>query len=98
MLAARKGINAVDLGNLMNASHKSLSEDYQVSIPQLDLLVELLQKNKEVYGARLTGAGFGGAYVALCKKNTAKQVSHEVIRRFNASGNRGKLIVPATFN
>jgi galactokinase len=98
VLAARKGVNAVDLGSLMNASHQSLSEDYQVSIPQLDLLVELLQTNKEVYGARLTGAGFGGASVALCKKNTAKLVSDKVIRRFNDSGNRGKLIVPAAFN
>ncbi len=95
VLTARNGIDATAFGQLMNASHKSLSEDYQVSIPQLDLLVGLLQETEEVYGARLTGAGFGGACVALCKKDTAKRVSDLVIPLYNASGNRGKLIVPA---
>ncbi|MBA3697117.1 MAG: galactokinase [Methylotenera sp.] len=95
VLAARTGISATDFGHLMNASHTSLSEDYQVSIPQLDLLVALLQENEEVYGARLTGAGFGGACVALCKKNTAQRVSDAVIQRYNDAGNHGKLIVPA---
>ena len=95
VLAARLGISATDFGSLMNASHTSLSEDYQVSIPQLDLLVALLQGNKDVFGARLTGAGFGGACVALCKKNTARQVSDAVIPRYNSFGNSGKLIVPA---
>lgn len=94
VLTARKGIGAEDFGQLMNQSHQSLSEDYQVSIPQLDLLVKLLQENEAVYGARLTGAGFGGACVALCKKNTAVQISDIVISRYNAFGNRGKLIVP----
>ncbi len=94
VLTARSGISATDFGQLMNASHKSLSEDYQVSIPQLDLLVRLLQENDEVYGARLTGAGFGGACVALCKASTARRVSDLVIPRYNASGNRGKRIVP----
>ena len=95
VLLARKGVNATDFGHLMNDSHASLSKDYQVSIPQLDLLVGLLQENKNVYGARLTGAGFGGACVALCKKNTALSVSSAVIQRYNNVGNRGKLIVPA---
>lgn len=95
VLTARQGISATEFGHLMNASHKSLSEDYEVSIPQLDLLVALLQENEDVYGARLTGAGFGGACVALCKKNTALPISDVVIRRYNNVGNRGKLIVPA---
>lgn len=94
VLIASNGINAIDFGHLMNESHISLSEDYQVSIPQLDLLVELLQENEAVYGARLTGAGFGGACVALCEKNTAQRVSDKVIRRYNNFGNRGKLLVP----
>lgn len=95
VLLARKGISATDFGRLMNDSHASLSEDYQVSIPQLDLLVALLQKNEDVYGARLTGAGFGGACVALCKNNTAQRISDTVIPRYNEAGNHGKLIVPA---
>jgi galactokinase len=95
VLSARKGLTAVEFGRLMNASHKSLSEDYEVSIPQLDLLVALLQVQADVYGARLTGAGFGGACVALCKAGTAKSVSEVVIPRYNAAGNNGRLIVPA---
>jgi galactokinase len=94
VLAARKGISATDFGRLMNASHASLSEDYEVSIPQLDLLVNLLQAHEDVYGARLTGAGFGGACVALCQAGSAKRVSEVVIPSYNASGNKGKLIVP----
>ena len=95
VLAAREGLSATDFGQLMNASHASLSEDYEVSIPQLNLLVTLLQENDDVYGARLTGAGFGGACVALCKKHTAQHISDVVIRRYNNVGNHGKLIVPA---
>ena len=98
VLSARRGINASEFGQLMNASHKSLSEDYLVSIPQLDFLVALLQEKDEIYGARLTGAGFGGACVALCAKNTAQSVSQDVIQRYNMSGNFGKLIVPSTLN
>ncbi|MDI1310342.1 MAG: galactokinase [Methylotenera sp.] len=95
VLAARKGISAVDFGQLMNASHTSLSQDYEVSIPELDLLVALLQKNKDVYGARLTGAGFGGACVALCKTGTVCNVSDAVLKLYNEAGNHGKRLVPA---
>ena len=55
----------------MNASHASLRDDYEVSMPELDRLVALLQGQPAVFGARLTGAGFGGACVALCAAGTA---------------------------
>jgi len=51
-------------GELMVASHRSLREDYEVSTPELDQLVELELRHGAI-GARLTGAGFGGATVAL---------------------------------
>jgi galactokinase len=51
-------------GELMVASHRSLRDDYEVSIPELDELVELELRHGAI-GARLTGAGFGGATVAL---------------------------------
>ena len=95
VLEASKGINAINFGRLMNASHASLSIDYQVSIPQLDLLVAFLQNHQDVFGAKLTGAGFGGACVALCKKNSAFSVSATVIERFNGLGHHGKLIMPS---
>jgi galactokinase len=55
----------VEAGALMAASHASLRDDYEVSTPTLDALVERLTATPGVYGARLTGAGFGGCVVAL---------------------------------
>ncbi|MFN3430032.1 MAG: galactokinase, partial [Candidatus Sericytochromatia bacterium] len=52
-------------GKLMNESHASLRDDYEVSCPELDVLVELTQAHPGVVGARMTGAGFGGCPVAL---------------------------------
>ncbi len=49
----------------MAASHASLRDDYEVSTPTLDALVERLSATPGVHGARLTGAGFGGCVVAL---------------------------------
>lgn len=52
-------------GRLMEASHASLRDLYEVSSPELDTMVELLSQQPGCYGARLTGAGFGGCAVAL---------------------------------
>jgi galactokinase len=57
--------NAREFGALMNESHASLRDDYEVSHPAVDALVADLQKNGSVFGGRMTGAGFGGACVAL---------------------------------
>ena len=48
------------LGQLFYASHDSMRDDYEVSIPEIDLIVDLARAIPEVYGARLTGGGFGG--------------------------------------
>lgn len=56
-----------EAGRLMTASHYSLSTDFEVSTPSLDALVQSLVATRGVYGARLTGAGFGGCVVALCE-------------------------------
>ncbi len=55
------------LGRLMAASHASLRDDYQVSCPELDRLVELAGQVKGCYGARMTGGGFGGCTVNLVR-------------------------------
>ena len=68
VLEAVSPVSVERFGELMNASHASLRDDFAVSIPALDVLVDLLQRHPAVYGARLTGAGFGGACVALAKK------------------------------
>ncbi len=52
-------------GRLMTESHRSLAQDFEVSTPGLDALVDALVGRAGVFGARLTGAGFGGCVVAL---------------------------------
>lgn len=64
--AALSGRDAATAGALMNESHASLRDDFEVSTPALDALVAGLQAAPGVWGARLTGAGFGGCAVALC--------------------------------
>jgi galactokinase len=56
-------------GRLMNESHNSLSRDYQVSTTQMDAAVAELTATPGVFGARMTGGGFGGCVVALCRRN-----------------------------
>lgn len=63
-----------DLGILLNESHKSLKEDYEVTGLHLDTIASELQKSKIVLGARMTGAGFGGCAIALIKS----QDEHEI--------------------
>lgn len=55
----------ITFGKLLNASHASLKEDYEVTGIELDTLVEAAQKQPGVLGARMTGAGFGGCAIAL---------------------------------
>jgi galactokinase len=62
---ALKGGDLVAVGRSMTASHVSLRDDYEVSTPDLDAAVEALISIPGVYGARLTGAGFGGCVIAL---------------------------------
>lgn len=69
------------LGPLLLASHASLRDDYGVSTPELDLLVELLV-DAGAAGARLTGAGFGGCVVALVQRNHADDVVAKVTPRY----------------
>jgi galactokinase len=56
-----KVANLAELGKLLYASHESLKNDYEVSTPEIDLLVEYARNEPAIYGARLTGGGFGGS-------------------------------------
>jgi len=67
-------------GELMDASHESLRDDYQVSSKELDVLVELAWKQPGVLGARMTGAGFGGCTVNLVRQEAAEAFA-EAVRR-----------------
>ena len=63
--AALEKDDLVTFGQLMNSSHRSLRDDYEVSCKELDLMVELARQVRGVYGARMTGGGFGGCTVNL---------------------------------
>ena len=60
-------------GALMVASHASLRDDFEVSTPELDDLVARLSAVPGVFGARLTGAGFGGCVVALARPGAVQE-------------------------
>lgn len=94
VLAAAEGVDAARFGSLMDASHASLRDDYAVSIPALDALVATLRAQDGVMGARLTGAGFGGACVALCRQGTAASVGAAAVARYNEGGMQGSLLIP----
>lgn len=83
------------LGQLMNESHESLRDDFEVSVPRIELLVALACAEPGVFGARLTGPGFGGAIVALVEKSRAAAAGAEVVRRYEArDGHAARLLVP----
>jgi galactokinase len=66
---------AREFGALMNASHQSLRDDYAVTTPTLDALAAFLREQPEAFGARMTGAGFGGACVALARAGRGAEVA-----------------------
>jgi galactokinase len=83
VLEAVKVLEAGELerfGELMNASHESLRDDYEVSSKELDVLVDLARMQPGVLGARMTGAGFGGCTVNLVRQEAAEAFA-EAVRR-----------------
>jgi galactokinase len=86
-VSAGQALAAADLktvGTLMVASHASLRDDFEVSCPELDLLVETALSVEGVYGARLTGAGFGGSMVALLQPEAAADFTDAIAARYGS--------------
>ncbi|MFC2036974.1 galactokinase [Chloroflexota bacterium] len=69
--AMRRG-DAVEFGQLMNASHASLRDDFEVSSDELNTMVACARQAASCYGARMTGGGFGGCAVALVRADAAQ--------------------------
>ena len=69
-------------GHLMNISHNSLRDDYEVSCRELDVMVELARQVEGVYGSRMTGAGFGGCTVSLVKDSAVEEFQRFVGPRY----------------
>lgn len=76
--AAMRADDPVRLGQLMDQSHASLRDDFEVSCPELDIMVELGRSHAGCLGARLTGAGFGGCAVALVEGSQAGELARAV--------------------
>ncbi len=72
-----------EMGNLMNASHQSLADDFECSTARLDAIVECARRGGAL-GARLTGAGFGGSIVALCDAASANAAIESIDRGYYA--------------
>src|SRR4051794_6415001 len=81
-------------GELMTASHASLRDDYEVSVSELDRLVDIAAATPGVYGARLTGAGFGGCAVALVDAAAAPEAASRIIAEYGDTG-RSWVCTPA---
>lgn len=75
-------------GQLMNESHASLKDDYEVSCPELDALVALTQQHAGVIGARMTGAGFGGCTVAIMQESSVPSFKASVVPEYEKQTGR----------
>ena len=91
-VAALRAGNVAEFGRLMNASHASMRDDYNVSIPEMDALVASAQRVSGCYGSRLTGAGFGGGTVSLVENGAVEHFRHEVAAAYLAATGRSASI------
>jgi len=85
-LEAADALRAGDLeifGQLMNESHDSLRDDYEVSCEELDCLVDIARSVTGVYGARMTGGGFGGCAIALVGRSALGQLRSAIRRQYD---------------
>jgi galactokinase len=93
--AALRAADLASLGRLFTASHVSLRDDYQVSIPAVDRLVALAQSQPSVFGARMTGGGFGGAIVIAAAAGTGRVVAEEVSDAYQrTTGHEPRVLLP----
>jgi galactokinase len=86
--AALEEGRVAELGPLFAAAHRSMAEDYEASLPELDLLVSLAAETGGVRAARLTGAGFGGCTVNLVEVDRAEAAAAEILDRYQAATGR----------
>jgi galactokinase len=85
------------IGELMHVSHQSLRDDYEVSCPELDIMVEAASKAPGVVGARMTGGGFGGCTVNLVRRGRTQEFTEFVANAYRgATGIAPEIFVTAT--
>ena len=77
------------LGEIMKTSHRSMRDDFEITTPEIDLLVD--QINRQIGsrgGSRMTGGGFGGCVVALCESSALKSIQTDAIPRYQEATGR----------
>jgi galactokinase len=93
--AAATALEAGDLagaGRHFLASHASLRDDFEVSIPELDRLVEVAAATPGVHGARLTGAGMGGSVIVLADSGAGPGVEAALVAGYRTPGGRPPVV------
>jgi galactokinase len=81
-VAALRRHDYATLGAQLDASHRSTATDFDVSCDELDVITDAAREHEAVFGARLTGAGFGGCAIALVRSGASTQVAASVGERF----------------
>jgi galactokinase len=85
-----------DLGALLADAHRSLTQDFEVSLPEIDVLVQVAAADPGVLGARLTGGGFGGAIVVLARESQGATSGARIVEEYRRqTGRPGRVLVPA---
>jgi galactokinase len=83
------------IGELFAASHRSMRDDYEISHPDIDALVEAGRAHADIVAARLTGGGFGGAVVMIARAGRARQAGEDVRAAYvRQTGRTGVVLVP----
>ena len=94
-VAAMEAGDAVALGRLLDASHRSLRDDYEVSTPEIDRLVALGRAHPGVLGGRITGGGFGGSVVFLALRGRGRAAGEQALEAYTKeTGKTGALLLP----
>jgi galactokinase len=75
----------VDLAPLLDASHESMRDDFEITVPQIDLAAQTA-RTSGAFGARMTGGGFGGCIIALVAAGESERIGGEIARSFAAAG------------
>ena len=90
---AMKAGASEQLGRLFVESHVSMRDDYEVSVFEVDILVDAAVRDPDALGARMTGGGFGGAVIILCRRTKAAAVASNVLASHRAAGQTASRIV-----
>jgi len=97
VLAAVAALRAGDLtglGAVLRAGHASLRDDYEVSVAEIERLIACADADADVLGARMTGGGFGGAVVLLCRLGHARAAAIRVAAAYAETTSGGRVLLP----